>query len=164
MDYSKLKHDIRLGCLIAVLGAVYVIYTRIAVPLPQDAASIISTRSIPYLIGGILFILGCTLACASAHGIRKYFKEGDYGVPKPLISAAEGKRGILLGGGLLLYSLGIAYVGYIVSSILFTAFVLYIYKVKNKFAFIGLSLAAPAILYAIFVYVIEVQMPEALLI
>lgn len=164
MDYSKLKHDVRLGCLIAVLGAVYVIYTRISIPLPADASSIITTRSIPYLIGGVLFILGCTLAGTSASMIRKYFKEGDCGAPKPLISAGEGKRAALLGAGLILYSLGIAYVGYIVSSVLFTAFVLYIYRVTNKLAFIGVSLAAPALLYAIFVYIIEVQMPEALLI
>ena len=164
MDYSKLRHDAIFGLIIALFGMAYILLTVTQVAAPEESDTIISPRSMPYLIGGVLTLLGLTLFWDANRQIRQACTSMHAEDALPLINGLEGKRALVLGCSLVAYCFGMLFLGFLVSTAAMTLAILMLYGVRNWVAVALLTIALPLSLYGIFVYLVQVQMPDGLLI
>jgi hypothetical protein len=160
VDYSEIKRDLYIGIASMAFSIFYGISTILTVKSSINITD--SGRIFPYIITALLFIISAMLIL---DGIKKINKiPCDQRTYMKLMKSDQALRIIIYVIALSLYIFGFIYVGYIVSTTLYLAFLLSFMNAKNKIAKYLIMLIAPAFLWFFFTIILEVQFPETLLI
>ncbi len=107
----------------------------------------ITSRTIPFFLSGIIFLLGCWLVFASL-----VLKKEDY---KEVEISQETRRGIFM-GALAVYVFVMDWIGFLISSLLMGAFVLW-YMEDKKPVHYGIVSACVAVIYGVFRFLLGVS-------
>lgn len=152
-----LKRDFWFG--VATIIFSVVMFFSIRISIAEESMSGISGRIFPYIIDFFLLILGIGLCLDSK---KHLFQCGD----SECVSAGAYDRLQLLNLFLYiimvaLYILGVTYIGFMVSSAVFIAVLLWFYGVRNPLSFILMTAFWPLFLWWVFHILIEVQFPSS---
>ncbi len=158
-SYSKIKRDLWFGVLtfcFAVFFGLSSVYT-----IRLEGESGITSRTFPYIITALLLVLSILLTAGAARRLKDIpAQEKTY---QPMFSRAELTRVPVFLITLVLYVFSFIYVGFLVSTAAYMAFLLWFMHAKNKLASALIVLLAPGLLWFFFTKVMEINFPEALL-
>ena len=159
-EYTELKRDLWIGIVTIVLGIM--LFFTIIYTISDQTFTGINGRAFPYVIDVFLIILGCALAIDSFMQLKKNL-HSDKNTNKYEININNILHIFIFFALLCLYVVSIMYIGFVVSSFLFTAILLIFYKLKNKIAFIVITCSCTPILWFVFDKLVGVEFPTALL-
>lgn len=157
--YSRLRRDLVFGiCTLcfAIFFGISSIYT-----INTDGESGVTGRTFPFIITSILLILSCILIYVTTKRIRQ-IPEDDR-IYEECVTNYEMTRIIQFIIALIVYVLGFIYIGFIVSTTLFLAYMMYYMHAPNKKIAGAIVIIAPLLLWYFFTRLMEVSFPEALL-
>lgn len=160
MEYSKIKRDLYFGIFSMAFSIFYGISTILTVKVLGD--SLDSGRIFPYIISGIMFCLSVILVTNCIKNIQKIPPQQR--IYFHLMHKPQILRLIAYLTAISIYIIGLIYVGYIVSTLLYLVFLLLFMNSKSKLAIALISIITPIVLWFVFTIVLEVQFPESLLI
>lgn len=169
---SSLSTEAWLGLVTIAFGLFYAFSTLVTVEVSSMKA-VISGRTFPYIIAGMLVVLGAAMTVVSVAHTKVLNKLAAKGIEAPHLKAETenapiGKyqlaRLASYFGLLVLYLLGMEYVGYMVSSAVMMLASMWIFGARNKVVMAVLTVVTPVALYYFFHFVIEVQFPDTLLV
>lgn len=110
----------------------------------------------PKMLAGIIIL--CSLAI-----IGQYLSDKKKGLVKES-KKGDTKAAVSLVLGVLVYILVLEHVGYLVTTVILVAFLLWIQGERNKKTLIVSTVAICGLLYVIFVLVLKVKLPQGFLI
>lgn len=159
-EYADVKRDLWIG--IATIALSIILFFAIIYTISDQTFTGISGRAFPYVIDAFLIILGCALTIDSFIQLKRMSHNDE--------STSEYKADthnivLILTFFVIvcLYVISIMYIGFIVSSFIFTAILLIFYRLKNKIAFIIITCSCTPILWFVFDKLVGVEFPTALL-
>ncbi|MCL1940095.1 MAG: tripartite tricarboxylate transporter TctB family protein [Desulfovibrionaceae bacterium] len=159
------RRDCFLGLGVLALGLGYFLAIPWQVSALADGADNISGRTLPYLIAGVISLLGVALVLQAYRRL--------WALPRP--ADADRKEGAEQGTGMFsrtmliycavigLYALGMEYVGYMVSTAAVLLFAMWLHGARGKLLMAVMAAVTPPIIYLIFRYGVQVPFPDALL-
>lgn len=160
MGYSELQRDLWFGLATLAFAIFFGVATILTVQVDPGETGV-TARTFPYIITGILGVLSFVFIINT---IKKLLKvQQDQKKYIPVLDKDEYKRAAIFLVSLFVYIICFIYVGYIVSSFAYMAFMLWHMKAKNRIAVILLTAITPFVLWYFFTVLVEVQFPEAIL-
>ena len=144
-----------IGVATVVVGIVYLLFIRSQVSAETDGEAGVSGRTLPYFVGVLLLLLGTLLAAASYLRARTARRDGSLIITR----AALGRVAIYI-GAIVLYALGINYVGYIVSTAAALLFAMIFSGARNRLTLLLLTLIVPPLMYWLFHVLMQIPLPE----
>ena len=160
MKKAIAKRECIIGLCVVGLAAIYGVITPFQASSYVEGNSI-SGRALPLFIAALLGFLGGL----HSYNNWKLFQRlpEDEIKPEPL-SATFIKRVVLYLLAGCAYVAGIEYIGFIVTSIVILPCLILLSGGRSKKALIATSIITPLVLYGIFTLVMEIYLPEGLLI
>lgn len=159
-NHAELKRDLRFGIGTIVFSLLFCV--SIVVTIKEQSMTGINGRAFPWLIAAFLFLLGLGLSIASWKRLRMCDTPS---VSRPSAGRPIQVRAMIVYLGLVsAYVLGIAHIGFVVSTALFIVVLLVFYRIKSKAVLVLMVCVWPFLLWYVFHALIGVQFPEALLI
>lgn len=157
--YSRLRRDLVFGVCafcFAIFFGVSCVYT-----INTEGETGITGQTFPFIITAILLVLSCLLLVGTIRKLRTIPQEER--IYTPCVSNQEFSRILQFLVALVLYVLGFMYLGFIVSTAAFLAWMLYFMHASNLKIAAGIVGIAPLLLWYFFTRLMEVSFPEALL-
>lgn len=158
MTRSECRRDFWIGVVTIVATLAYLGLIPFQVHPDTDGYDNISGRTLPYLVGGALLVLGAALAVTSHRKARRVLADGATG-----FSRDAARRVLVYVALITLYALGIAWIGYVVSTAAALAFAMWFSGARNRVAMVVVTLVTPPLLYWFFHVLMQIPLPEALL-
>lgn len=162
-EYAELKRDLWIGT--GTLVVSLLLFLAIRFTISEQSFTGISGRAFPYVINGLLAVLGLALTLDSFPQLRKAAADDSSG-DRPGDAGTNWKNLSRIGVYFLLvclYVTGISYIGFVVSTLVFTAAILVFYRLGNKLAFAIITCGCAPILWFVFDKLVGVEFPHALL-
>lgn len=162
MNKQEVKRDLYIGFGIVALGLVYFLLIGSQVHAVNDSSGL-SGRQLPWLVGALTTLCGLALAFVSWRKLPTA-KPGEVRPGALAQNMQRIKRVVIYTAAVALYCLGIAYIGFIVSSVAALIFLMVFSGATNKIAILLTAILSPAVIWFVFVYLIGIPMPDTLLI
>ena len=162
-EYAELKRDLWIGT--GTLVVSLLLFLAIRFTISEQSFTGISGRAFPYVINGLLAVLGLALTLDSFLQLRKAAADNSSG-DRPGDAGTNWKNLSRIGVYFLLvclYVTGISYIGFVVSRLVFTAAILVFYRLGNKLAFAIITCGCAPILWFVFDKLVGFEFPHALL-
>lgn len=159
MNRGEYLRDVWIGAVTAVIALVYLWLIPSQVAGDTDGYDGISGRTLPYFIGVVLLALGVLLALSSARKARK----AQAGAAA-IVSWPTAQRVLIYTLAIALYTVGIATIGYVVATLVVLPFAMYFSGARRWRTLVLTTLIVPPALYWFFHVIMQIPMPEALLI
>lgn len=152
---QELRRDAWIG-VATMLGAVlYLVLIPSQVQSEHDGFAHISGRTLPYLIGTTVLVLGALLSVLAARRSRR----------APVTDVAPSASGPTLRvavytGAIALYAIGIGQLGYVTSSLVMLLFAMWFSGERRWLVLLVATIATPLVLYGFFHVVMQIPLPE----
>lgn len=159
MTRSECKRDMYIGIAFVLIGLCYILITPYQVSDESDGFENITGRSFPYLIGGVLSLLG---GCLAARSMKRVSHAHD-GTPIR-IDPDKLRRVVTYSLAMIAYALLFTFIGYISSTLIALVFAMWFSGAKFNIAFICVAIIFPPLLYYLFHILMQIPLPDALLI
>lgn len=157
--YSRLRRDLVFGictlCFTIFFG-VSSIFT-----ISTDGQDGITGQTFPFIITFILLALSFILLYKTVKSLKTIPE--DQRVYTKAVTSYETMRILQFITALVLYVVGFIYIGFIVSTMAFLAYMMYFMHAPNKKIAGAIVIIAPLVLWYFFTKLMEVSFPEALL-
>ena len=155
---DELRKDILFAIVTLVFALAFTISIFVTIHSPDEA--VVDGRTFPFFIAAGLFILGACLLYSSCRQLKLI--ECTLGDTLGL-SSNQIKAVVFYLFILVLYCLGIMYIGYIVSTAITLLVLMLFYGAKNKIVITIMACIVPFLMWLVFVVLMEVQFPQTLL-
>ena len=149
------RRDAWIGVVTAFGAALYLILIPWQVQPDHDGFARISGRTVPYLIGATMLVLGALLCGLAARRARHMAPGG-----KRLFERDPVVRVAVYTGAIALYTVGIEQVGYMTSSAVMLLFAMWFSGARNRLVVLASVLVTPVVLYGVFHLLMQIPMPE----
>lgn len=148
--------DLAVGLIALLLGLAYLGAIPSQVSPETDGAAGVSGRTLPYLIGGILALLGAALTAKSLWRRTAAFKRSrDPGSRERALRATQ-MVGIVAG-----YWLGVTTVGYVIASAVALLVAMRFSGARTWWTLLLVASIVPPLMYWFFHVVMQIPLPEA---
>ena len=156
-----LKRDFLIGMGTVLLAGLYLALIPYQVQPDSDGYDFVSGRTLPFMVGGFLLITGLALTIKS---LRTMHRTSSYEqAPSHESPGHRYKRVAMLTTLAVLYTLGLTYMGYIVSTILALAAAMVFSGERRKRLVVIISILTSVLLYYFFHKLMQVPLPDTLL-
>ncbi|SHN59785.1 tripartite tricarboxylate transporter TctB family protein [Desulfovibrio litoralis] len=158
----KTKNELKNDIFFSIVTLLFALFFTISIFVTIEARdeTIVGARTFPYFIAAGLFILGTCLFYSSLKQLKlnEFTLEDTLNLSFKQIQAVSLYLLILV-----LYCLGIMYIGYIVSSALVLLVLMLFYGARNKLIISLMVCIVPFVMWLVFSVLMEVQFPQTLL-
>lgn len=155
--YCNIKLDLLFGIATTVFSLIFAVAILSIEVVIQGSA--VTGRTFPWLIAFFTFILGLSLTASSCKELHRFQGERE----EFSCDMQKLKKISIYFVLICLYAVGISYLGYVVSTAIFVAVLLFFFGFQKKYLFVSLVILLPVTMWYVFSQLIEVQFPDALL-
>ena len=155
-----MKRDFLIGLGTALLAGAYLLLIPYQVQSDSDGYDFVSGRTLPFLVGGFLLLTGVCLAATSLGGMARQ-TSGDPARDASVLT--RHKRVFMLAVITVLYTLGITYIGYILSTVVVLVVTMFFSGERRKYILLAVSIVTSVVLYYFFHVLMRVPLPHTLL-
>lgn len=154
---SKRREHLRdagIGAVAALGAAIYLALIPSQVQPLDDGLVLISGRTLPYLVGATMLLLGVVLCVASLHRAR---------IATPGGAALVGRkpaRVLAYALAIVLYTLGIGHLGYVTTSVAMLVFAMWFSGLRRPLVLVVAGIATPMVLYGLFHALMQIPLPD----
>lgn len=159
MVRKEYARDFVISAVLFVIGAAYLVLSQTQIDETTDGFKHISGRTFPYIIGGTICLLNVFGMLVNWRGMR----QASHGEATPFDSRRL-KRAAIYAVSIAVYGLMIAYVGYLVSTFIALAYCMRFSGAPVNKSFIAVAIIAPPLMYYLFHILMQIPLPDALLI
>ncbi len=152
---KEFRRDVWIGAATATGAAFYLILIPSQTLPEHDGFASISSRTLPYLIGLTVLLLGVVLCGVSLRRSRRATPGGW-----PLVGRQAALRVLVYTGAIVLYTVGIGYLGYVTSSVAMLLFAMWFSGARKRYIIVVASIATSLILYGFFHLLMQIPLPE----
>ena len=162
MTRRDATRDMWIGLGVMALAIVYFITALYEVNSSNDFTGM-GGRQMPMLVTFFLLLFGGALAVLSWRKRATLAPDAPLSAEEKRRTALHWKRVFIYLGIMAIYSLGFAYIGFVVSSILALIVLMYFSGATNRVGIIVTSIIAPIVTWFVFAWLVETPMPDGLL-
>jgi len=158
-SYSELKRDLWFGILslcFTVFFGISTVYT-----IQTEGETGITSRTFPFIITALLAVLSSLLIYNTLKELKNTPEKDK--IYEDLLSRPELRRITIFVVSIVLYVFSFIYIGFVVSTVLYLAFLMWFMHAKNIWISGAIVIIAPGLLWYFFTKLMEVTFPEALL-
>jgi hypothetical protein len=156
MSRQACTRDVWIGLVTVACGLAYLYATPLQVSPDADGEAGVSGRTLPYLAGALMILLGVALSLTSWARARVTPRDGS----APAVLAGLGR--VLVYVGLIAgYALGIAIVGYVVSTACALLAAMVFSGARGWLTLALVTAITPAVLFGVFHLVMKIPLPQA---
>lgn len=156
MPREQYVRDVWIGAATIVFAIAYLGAIRYQVVPDSDGYDNISGRTLPYLIGATILMLGLLLSASSWRAASKAQPGGTVIVTRDRVL-----RAVAYAGAITLYAVGIEHIGYIITTAAALLFAMIFSGVRKPVPLALATLVVPPALYWFFHVVMQIPLPEA---
>jgi len=150
------RRDLWIGVATVALGTAYLYGITLQVSAEVDGAAGVSGRTLPYLAGGLMVLLGAALALTSWNRSRTLPSEAQ--APIDLVGLRRVLAYILL---IAAYAASMATIGYVVSTACALLAAMKFSGAHGRLRLGLITVVTPALLYGFFIYIMKIPLPDA---
>ncbi len=157
MTRENCLRDLWIGVGTFAAGLLYLLFIGSQVSPESDGPAGVSGRTLPYIVGALLLLLGGALTVTAWLRSRTSDRAGTV-----ILSRSALLRVLIYIGAITLYAVGISTLGYVVSTAPALLFAMWFSGARNRTAMLLVTLIVPPLLYLGFHVLMKIPLPEAL--